>query len=475
MNVPLKKTLAALSLTVAALTAGCRSAPSPPDLGALYNRSAQHHGPERNPVIIIPGILGSKLVDPDSGRVVWGAFGGGGANPQDPDGARLVALPMRPGATLDELTDTVVADGVLEKIRVKLIGLPIQLQAYFEILRTLGAGGYRDESFAVEDIDYGEGHITCFQFAYDFRRDNVENARRLHEFIVEKRAYLMAESRRRYGTADPDLKFDVIAHSMGGLLLRYYLRFGDADLPADGSLPPVTWAGARHVARAVLIGTPNAGAVGPLLNLVEGRKFGPIGPRYDAAILGTHPAMYQLLARVRHGSLASHDEPTGGLDFMDPALWEEHGWGLVDPGEDLVLEILLPEQNAAERRAIARDHLRKSLERARQLHAALDQPASPPAATELYLMAGDAVPTPRTLEIDRNGKLRVSAEAPGDGRVLRSSALMDERLGQTWTPSLRSPIDWTHVTFLFANHLGLTRDPVFTDNLLYLLLEAPRD
>ena len=51
---------------------------------------------------------------------------------------------------------------------------------------------------------------------------------------------------------------------------------------------------------------------------------------------------------------------------------------------------------------------------------------------------------------------------------------MDERLGQTWTPTLRSPIDWTHVTFLFANHLGITRDPVFTDNLLYLLLEAPR-
>jgi hypothetical protein len=30
------------------------------------------------------------------------------------------------------------------------------------------------------------------------------------------------------------------------------------------------------------------------------------------------------------------------------------------------------------------------------------------------------------------------------------------------------------VTFLFTDHLGLTRDPAFADNVLYLLLEDPR-
>jgi hypothetical protein len=28
--------------------------------------------------------------------------------------------------------------------------------------------------------------------------------------------------------------------------------------------------------------------------------------------------------------------------------------------------------------------------------------------------------------------------------------------------------------FLFSDHLGLTKDPAFTDNVLYLLLEDPR-
>ncbi len=28
--------------------------------------------------------------------------------------------------------------------------------------------------------DYGDGHFTCFQFDYDWRRDNVEDAKRLN-------------------------------------------------------------------------------------------------------------------------------------------------------------------------------------------------------------------------------------------------------------------------------------------------------
>ena len=50
-------------------------------------------------------------------------------------------------------------------------------------------------------------------------------------------------------------------------------------------------------------------------------------------------------------------------------------------------------------------------------------------------------------------------------------ALLDERVGRTWSPTLETPIDWTGATFLFANHLGLTKDPMFADNVLFLLLE----
>ena len=37
---------------------------------------------------------------------------------------------------------------------------------------------------------------------------------------------------------------------------------------------------------------------------------------------------------------------------------------------------------------------------------------------------------------------------------------------------LRTPVAWTSVRFLFNDHLGMTKDRAFTDNVLYLLLEA---
>ncbi|TFG77481.1 MAG: hypothetical protein E4H21_03260, partial [Thermodesulfobacteriales bacterium] len=68
---------------------------------------------------------------------------------------------------------------------------------------------------------------------------------------------------------------------------------------------------------------------------------------------------------------------------------------------------------------------------------------------------------------------KITDYEPGDGTVTRSSALMDERAGGIWTPHLKSPVNWSNVMFLFTDHLGLTKDPAFSDNVLYLLLEQP--
>lgn len=108
--------------------------------------------------------------------------------------------------------------------------------------------------------------------------------------------------------------------------------------------------------------------------------------------------------------------------------------------------------------------------RAKQFTKALDIPASPPEGLDVYLIAGDALPTPAVVAINQNkGKLTVQEKKLGDGIVLRSSALMDERLGGTWSPTLISPITWRQVLFLFTEHLAMTKDPAFTDNLLFLL------
>ena len=60
---------AALFLVTASLALGSctRMKLEGPDLGEIYNRAARHHSSERNPIIVIPGILGTKLVDDGTG------------------------------------------------------------------------------------------------------------------------------------------------------------------------------------------------------------------------------------------------------------------------------------------------------------------------------------------------------------------------------------------------------------------------
>lgn len=465
------RALGALALALLLLATSC-GGHHRPDLGSIYNRAAQAHGPERNPVIVIPGILGSKLNQAGSERIVWGAFGATTAKPSRPDDARLIALPMEEGTPLRLLRDDVETRGVLDRVKVHLMGIPFVLRAYVNILALLGVGGYRDESFRVDDVNYGEGHFTCFQFPYDWRRDISESAVLLHEFIEAKRVYVQAELEQRYGVVDAEVRFDIVAHSMGALVARYYARYGGVPLPDDGSLPELTWAGAANLDNVILVGPPNAGAGQTIFNLVDGLRPAPTLPLYDAAILGTMPAIYQLLPRERHAFLVD-DTGQPVKEWQDIKSWEKNRWGLLDPDLAETLAWLLPEVDDAEtRRRIARDHVEKNLRRAHQFFRAMDRPGTPPTPVRLHLVAGDAEPTLAQVSVDtETGRITKHGDQPGDGTVLRTSALFDERVGSEWTPGLITPITWSNVLFIFNDHVGLTRDPAFSDNVLFILLE----
>jgi hypothetical protein len=190
-------------------------------------------------------------------------------------------------------------------------------------------------------------------------------------------------------------------------------------------------------------------------------------------VVGTMPSVYQLLPRTRHGAVI--DAQGRRVDLFDARTWQRFGWGLAGPDEGSLADLLPEVATPAGRRAVALEHLEKSLARAKQFHAALDVPATPPPGTTLHLFSGDAVATPAVARVSEAGALSIAERAPGDARVLRSSALMDERVGGTnWSPGLVTPIAWTDITFVFSDHLEMTRDPSFSDNILWRLLDAPR-
>ena len=444
-----------------------------PELGAIYQASAQYEGAVRNPVIVVPGMMGSKLEESATERTVWGVFDNSSIDPDIASDVRLLACPVGQ-ENLGEFGDGILATGVLDTLEINIAGLELSQQAYLNILRMLGVGGYRDEELGLAGaIDYGDRHFNCFQFPYDWRQDNADNARRLHEFLLERKAYVEAQRLKRFGFVEP-VKFDIVAHSMGGLIARYYLRFGDQGAAVDGKQLDLNWAGAENVDRLIMIGTPNNGSAKSLVLTHEGFDFSVVLDSFPSGMVATLPSIYQLLPSGPQPCVfdSETDEP---LNHYDVETWEQRGWGMLNPDQDHVLQQLLPDINSADqRRAIAKSHVARCLERASNFHQALNFPADPPAGTTLHLFAGDAISTIDTLTSDLAQRtLLPRTELPGDRTVTRKSALADQRTKQSWTPVLQSPIKFHDVRFLFDDHFGLTRDAEFTDNALYLLLEDP--
>jgi hypothetical protein len=102
--------------------------------------------------------------------------------------------------------------------------------------------------------------------------------------------------------------------------------------------------------------------------------------------------------------------------------------------------------------------------------------AQPPKDVRLYLVLGNAVKTSFRATADtRTGELKVVEYAPGDGKVTASSARFDERAGQQWAPYFTSPISWRGMIQLRAAHMGITTDPAFKDNILFLLNAMPTE
>ena len=450
---------------------------------ALFSKidknSMAYEGVARNPVIVIHGFLGSRLENTKTKENVWGNFKGkellkGYSNVLLKD----MSIPMEQGKPLVELEGDVKPVDMLQTFTiVTLVGGKIQLHGYDSLLGILNEAGYVQDS---KPLPENKNFYSLFPFHYDWRKSLDYNAAKLEKFIQKKRAYIQKKYKELYGIDNFDVQFDIVAHSMGGLLSRYYLRYGDQQLPQDGSMPIFDWRGSKNIDKVVIVGTPNAGYLDTIVQLVNGLKIDPhpIVPVYPPAVIGTFPGIYEMMPLIYTKSVVYADDPEGkAVDLFDPQVWIDMKWGLADPKQDKVLKILLPNiKTPEERRKIALNHLTKVLKNAKQFTDAMKLHSKKPEDVALYLFLGDSVETRRTAEADKsNGKLKVTEFEAGDGVVLTSSARMDEREGQKWEPFLISPINWDAVIHLKAAHMGITESDSFKENVIYYLLIAPTE
>ena len=342
------------------------------------------------PVIIIPGLIGSELVNKETDEVVW----------FDLQRSKTDDLRLPISADLDKNRDNLVPRDILRNIKY-LKFLP-ETEIYQKLASSLEIPG-----------DYTEGkwdapgengfQDTYYVFPYDWRRDNVENARILNRRMAELKAKLKR----------PDLKFNIVAHSMGGLIARYAAMYGDTDALNGTRRPVPTWAGAAHINKIFLVGTPNEGSISSLNALVKGYALGGGGinipfiqslSKYD---MFTLPAIFQLLPHS--GTIRAFDENLKPLkiDVYNPATWEKYGWAVYDD-EKFSKEFTVEEQ------AQAKAYFRAVLHRARRFHEALDSKINAKSAISIYLLGSECKPTLDGMVIYRDEKFRWRTLFDGD-------------------------------------------------------------
>lgn len=434
----------------------------------VMKKSMEYEGPARNPVIVIHGLLGSKLVDGE-GVNIWGSFSLG----EMLSGNKLsrLAHPMEHGVPLAGLHSDVHPHGLLDRSQIRVLGLSFDYEGYNTLVDTLAASGFVPDD---RPLPNNKKFYSQFIFYYDWRRDISENAARLKEFILEKKHYLQAVYDELYGLRNYDVHFDLIGHSMGGLVARYFMRYGGTRLADDGSLPPLNWEGAKFVDRVVIIATPNAGYPDTFLELVEGLRLTAAAPVYPKAVIGTFTSYYEMLPDPENRCIvyAGSGDP---VDYLNPELWLRYKWGLADPAEDEWLKVLLPGVATKEERyRVALDHLKKNLAKARQFKAAMRVPATRPKGVSAYLFVGDSHLTNSELEVNpETGRVTVAKRSAGDGKIPAMSVRLDSRSAENWLPYPVSPVDWTAVYHFPGGHMGIMNSAVFKSNLSYILLSSP--
>ena len=431
-----------------------------PDLNRLYMQSMQVV--DQPPVVFVHGVMGSKLRNSKTGEELWPGslkrilFSNYSDVALDIDPETLKAMPS-------DIEAFDIADAAVGK------------DFYGKIVRTLGEVGEYKLSQVGHKAD--KNRKNYYVFFYDWRQDNVITARKLADFIDQIRV----------DYDDPDLKVDVVAHSMGGLITRYYIRYGREDV-LDSNDFPVNMYGGKRVRRVILLGTPNLGSVKILNLFITGVQLGT-REKIHTETLATMPSLFQLFPHPLNNWIITSEGKPLDRDLFDVDIWRRFQWSIFDPvvRKRIRTEFTNP-QAADEYIKVLEAFFEKSLERARRFVWSLTVPL-PEDHPKLVVFGGACnLTSARILVEEVNGESLVRMEPaeitnpvpgvdydallmePGDGSVTKASLLGRDVLDPSVRRNKYSFFPLDHAVFLCEKHNSLTSNVNFQDNLLNELL-----
>lgn len=381
---------------VAGISVGCSGGSDLNEIAAFKSRSASQSGPV---VVFLPGTLASSLVDTSTDERVWGRGDALSMDPRTTEGLRRLSLPLDAVPSMvSAAPDLVQADDVLRRANERIIGIPVSISVYDDFLEAMTNAGLTETAPLV--VPARGPSVTAFP--YDWRRSIVDAAQSLGAALEAR--------------GDDAEKVHLVGHSMGGAVALWYLMYGTAPFDSEGAPPPITWAGAKFVDHAVLVGAPLRGAAIAVRNTINGNTLaGPLVPTFPPAMLASHPSSFELMPRgpVLTGTSAP---------LMEAETWERFQWGMADPQESENIERLA--RGADKPQALAKARQRGLIARGRAFHAAADRPINLPSSLRITVIAGQGSETAEGINVDaKSGSVRVGSTADGDGTVLLSSAI----------------------------------------------------
>ncbi|MFQ5757535.1 MAG: lipase family alpha/beta hydrolase [Acidiferrobacterales bacterium] len=414
----------------------------------------------QNPVVLIPGALASRLRTTVDKREIWP----GPLTNFIFDHSETIALEID-SETLEPQRGQVEPYDLIDGFAGR--------HYYSQIQKALEyAGGYVRGHLSEP---YGIAERRYYLFLYDWRQDLVQTAAELDRFIEQ--------IRRNY--RDPALKVDIVAHSMGGLIARYYLRYGGQDvLDADVFRPGQT--GASKVRKVILIGTPNWGSITGLQVFMDGYRLGLV--KFQPEILATMPAAFELLPHPDRDWMITPEGKKWDRDLYSVDTWRRYQWSIFDSNARArVRKRFASDEEAQRYLATLERYFAKNLQRAKRFYKALSVPLAE-SPVRYIVFGGDCTLTPARCLVERvNGQLRIRFHPrevlnrvpgvdydrlmlePGDGRVTKSSLLARNSLD----PSLETgagDFQLAYSVFSCETHRLLTANMTFQDNLLNTLL-----
>lgn len=291
---------------------------------------------------------------------------------------------------------------------------------------------------------------SLFVVYYDWRRDIAESAC----FLANR----VARIRARTGAS----RVLVVGHSLGGVVARYYARYGGRDVMAGRECPLATDApasvinapGARGMDGLVTLGAPHQGSVQAFRALLQDfNLWGVFSVGLRSAVF-TMPLAWQLLPFAGSDGGVSLLAGNNGIErvaLFDPQVWITRGCVVGDPAD--------PER---------RQFLGAMLRRARVLHQRLQEPSPAEEAVTRLALGSTCLPTPALAMATDGGVAFLSrfqgdhpmfgrVTVPGDGIVS-----LDSALGLPTSATLATMTVCT-------GHSAYANDPSVTDRIAQLV------